>query len=327
MANDTTTGYVSNWNVPNITAPTIFTADAVSFPFMSRLGGIVSSGNDEFAMSGRYAHETAAQPAITETDSLTAPTAIAYERTNELNVTQIFQEKVNVTYSKISNAAKLRFVEVGVGAPGYAYSANPNTNPVADEVAFQKMVAMEKVYRDYEYSALIGTYQKATAANVANKMRGILTACTISTVAASSAAFTKSLADQLLLEMASNGAQFGRPVIFCTAADKQRISNEYGFVPTDRNLGGLSIDRIQTDFGVFEVVWSRHVPAGYMLFADMSKCNMVIQPVPNLPLVDGILGYEELAKTGASESGQIYAQLGIDYGSAYFHGSLTGLAT
>lgn len=327
MANDTSTGYVSNWNVPNITAPTIFTADAVNYPFLSRVNGIMTTQNDEFAMSGRYAHETAAQPAITETDSVTAKTAIAYERVNELNVTQIFQESVNVTYSKMSNAAKLRFVETGVGAPGYAFSADPNTNPVASELAFQKMVAMQKIYRDLEYSLINGVYQKATSAAVANKTRGILPACTISTVDASSAAFSKALLDSVLLEMAANGADFGRVVIYCTAADKQRISNEYSFVPMDRNIGGSNIDRIMTDFGMFEVQWSRFVPAGSMLIADMSKANLVVQPVPGLPLEDGILAYEELSKTGASEKGQLYAQLGLDYGSAYYHGSISSLAS
>lgn len=325
MANDTGTGYVSNWNVPNITAPTIFTADAVNYPFLSRVNGIMTTQNDEFAMSGRYAHETAAQPAITEAASVTAPTAIAYERVNELNVTQIFQEAVNVTYAKLSNSAKLRFAEVSTS--GYAYSADPNTNPVASELAFQKMVAMQKVYRDLEYSLINGAYQKATSAAVANKTRGILPACAISTVDASSAAFSKALLDQLLLEMAGFGADFARPVIFCTAADKQRISNEYSFVPMDRNVGGANISRIETDFGIFEVQWSRFMPAGSLLVADMAKCNLVVQPVPGLPLEDGILGYEELSKTGASEKGQIYAQLGLDYGSAYYHGSLTSLAS
>lgn len=325
MANDTSTGYASTWNVPNVTAPFIFTADAVNFPFTSRLAGRMVTNNDEFAMSGRYAHEAVAQPAITEAASVTAPTAIAFERVNELNVTQIFQEAVNVTYLKKSNAAKLRYVEIGTS--GYATSADPNTNPVQDEMAFQKARALEHIYRDYEYSALIGTYAKSTSASVANKMRGILTACTVNTVDASSAAFTKAKLDELLLEMAGNGADFGNIVIFCTAADKQRISAEYDYVPQSRTEGGSDITRIYTDFCTPEVVWSRTMPAGYMLVADMSKCNMVIQPVPGLPTIDGIVGYEELSKTGASEKGQLYAQLGIDYGSAYFHGSLTSLAT
>ena len=325
MANDTGTGYVSNWNVPNVTAPTIFTADAVNYPFMSRLSGRMVTSNDEYAMSGRYAHETMAQPAITEADSVTAPTAIAFERLNELNVTQIFHESVNVTYAKMSNSSKLRYAEVSTS--GYGYSAAPGTNPVADEVAFQKLAALQHIYRDAEYSMLNGAYQKATSAAVANKMRGIITACTVNTVDASSAAFSKSLLDRLLLEMAGNGSDFGRVVIFCTAADKQRITAEYDYVPMSRNEGGANIERIYTDFCQAEVVWSRFVPAGYMLVADMSKCNLVIQPVPGLPTLDGIVGYEELSKTGASEKGQLYAQLGLDYGSAWYHGSLTSLAS
>ena len=41
----------------------------------------------------------------------------------------------------------------------------------------------------------------------------------------------------------------------------------------------------------------------------------------------GVLFYEELSKTGASEKGQIYGQLGLDYGPEEFHGKITGLAT
>lgn len=158
-------------------------------------------------------------------------------------------------------------------------------------------------------------------------MRGILPACTISTVDASSGALSKTLIDQLMLEMASNGAEFGRIVFFCTAADKQRITNLYSFVPMDRNVGGADISLIQTDFGVAEVVWNRLIPAGNLLVADMSKCNLVVQPVPGLMLEDGIIGYEPLSKTGASEKGQLFAMMGLDYGSAYFHGSLTSLAS
>jgi len=325
MANDTSTGYVTNWNVPNLTAPTIFTADAVNYPFLSRMAGRMTTGNDEFAMSGRYAHETAAQPAITEAASVTAPTAIAFERVNELNVTQIFHESVNVTYSKMSNAAKLRFVENSTS--GYATSADPNTNPVADEVAFQKMVALQHIYRDYEYSAVNGAYAKSTSAAVANKIRGIIAACTINTVDCSAAAFTKANLDSLLLEMAGNGSEFGRILIFCTAADKQRITNEYGNAVTSRTEGGIAISNLLTDFCQAEVVWSRFMPAGTMGVFDMAKCNLVIQPVPGLATLDGIVGYEELSKTGASEKGQLYAQLGLDYGSGYFHGTLTNLAT
>jgi hypothetical protein len=37
--------------------------------------------------------------------------------------------------------------------------------------------------------------------------------------------------------------------------------------------------------------------------------------------------YEELSKSGANESGQIFGQLGLDHGPGFMHGTITGLAT
>ena len=55
----------------------------------------------------------------------------------------------------------------------------------------------------------------------------------------------------------------------------------------------------------------------------ISVVNPVALPVPG----KGILFYEALSKTGAAEKGQIYGQLGIDYGPEEFHGTITGLKT
>ena len=37
--------------------------------------------------------------------------------------------------------------------------------------------------------------------------------------------------------------------------------------------------------------------------------------------------YEDLAKVGASERGQLYGEMGLDYGSERFHGKITNLTT
>jgi hypothetical protein len=55
----------------------------------------------------------------------------------------------------------------------------------------------------------------------------------------------------------------------------------------------------------------------------MSVVRPVALPVPG----KGILFYEDLAKTGASERGQLFGQMGWDNGPQVFHGKLTGLAT
>jgi len=49
----------------------------------------------------------------------------------------------------------------------------------------------------------------------------------------------------------------------------------------------------------------------------------VFCPVPG----KGLLFYDEVAKSGASNGGQLYGQIGLDYGAEEYHGTITGLAT
>lgn len=326
MANDTSTGYTSQWNASPVSGAQLITFSQREFPFLSRVPQRKVAQSDEFALSAQYALEAFAQPAITEAASVTAPTAVTYDRENETNVTQIFHKAVNVTYQRQSSVGRLRYAEVSTS--GYGYSNSPMNNPVADELAFQANAAKEQAYGDLEISCLTGTYAKATSASVANKMRGIISAVTTNTVAASSAQLEKSIVDELLRGMAGNGARFTRLVIFANAYQKQKLSNIYSFVPMDRNVGGGNIQFIETDFGVAEVVFNRNQPAGTLLFADMSAVSLVNQPVPGKAYMpDGLFFLEQLSKTGAAEHWQLYGQLGLDYGSQKYHGTITGLAT
>jgi hypothetical protein len=122
--------------------------------------------------------------------------------------------------------------------------------------------------------------------------------------------------------MAASGAPFENPVIFVNAFQKQALTTLYGIQPTDRKIGGLAVDTIYTDFAIMGVIWAPNVPADTLLIADMSLIMPVVCEVPK----KGVMFYEALAKTGASEKGQIYGQIGIDYGPEKFHGKITGLA-
>ncbi len=326
MANDTSTGYASNWNVPNVNGGQLLTFSSVEFPFLARVAGTKIANSDEYAMSAQYALESAAQPAITEAASTTAPTAVAFERTNESNVVQIYHESIKVTYSKLAATNRLKFAESGTS--GYAYSSDPLQNAIANELAFQSARAQEQIYADLEYTSLQGAYAKSTAANVANKTRGVITAVTSNTVDASSGQLEKAHLNELLREMATNGAKFRRLTIFANAYQKQKLTDIYSFVPMDRNIGGGNIQMIETDFGLAEVVFNRNMPTGTLLVADMAYVYLVNEPVPGKAYMpDGLLFMEELSKTGAAEAWQIYGQLGLDYGGEKLHGTITSLAT
>jgi hypothetical protein len=129
--------------------------------------------------------------------------------------------------------------------------------------------------------------------------------------------------DELFRTMAAGGSQFVTPVIFASALDIQRLSNLYGFAPQSVSVGGVNVEQIIAPLvGRVSLVWDANVPAGSLLCADMSVIKPVVLPVPG----KGVLFYEELSKTGASEKGQIYGQIGIDYGAEEYHGKITGLA-
>ncbi len=285
-------------------------------PFVTMAGGLDGRGAQttnswQFPVASTSDLASPAQPAITETASLTAPTAGTTARTQDTNTCQIFQYQRSVSYAAQSDYATLSGLAVG-GEPA-----------IKNERDFQVLMGMKQFNQDAEYTFLNGAYQAATDAGTAAKMRGITAAISTNAVAASSAAMSKSLINSLLRSMAANGAQFSdKMVLLAGGLDIQRISEAYGYAPTDRNVGGVAIKSIYTDFCELGVVWDPYVASGTALVVDMSVCAPVFLPKDG----EAIL-VEDLAKTGASDSVQIYSQLGLAYGPEEFHGKITGLAT
>ncbi|RLC88907.1 MAG: hypothetical protein DRJ03_01310 [Chloroflexi bacterium] len=309
------------WNCPNYTGE-LYLIGANKTPFLNMIGGLQGGrirtvGDFQFPLAQPWALEAASQPEITETASLTAPNPWTYVRDQDVNTVQIFQRQVSVSYAKQSVTG-----QVTADATTGLVDINDG-QPVQNERDFQISAHMRQISVNVDYTFLNGAYQQATAANVAAKNRGIITACTTNTVNAAAAALSKALVDQLLRTMASNGAEFVNPVIFCNAFQKQKLSDIYGYAPQDRNVGGYNIKQIETDFAVLGIVWAPNVPAATLLIADLAFCSPVFLAVPE----KGVLFYEELAKTGASEKGQIYGQIGLDYGPEEYHGTITSLAT
>lgn len=316
------TGIGTTWNLPNY-AGELFTADPTQTPFLSMIGGLTGgrqTDNFEFPTAVLYDFPEAAQPEISESASATAPAASHIARQQEKNVVQIHQEVIDLTYAKQSNSGRMSGLN----------TAGQNPNP-ADEKAWQIQQKLIKIARDVEFSFLCGTYQISTAANVANKTRGMLKLCTSDTgtsIAAAGANLNKALLDQLFREMADNGAYFGKMVLFCGAYQKQMITNLYADqfkanMQTTQNVGGMNITEIETDFFKMGVVWDRFMPNDSLLIADMAHIAPVFQAVPG----KGVLFQEDLAKTGASDKVQIYGQIGLAHGPAFLHGAITGLKT
>lgn len=314
------TGLGTTWNLPNY-AGELFTADKNQTPLLSMIGGLTGgrqSDNFEFPTAVLYDFPEAKQPEITEAGAVTAPEAIQVARSQETNVVQIFQESIELTYAKQSNSGRLS----GLNTAG-------QSNSIASEKAFQIQHKLTKIARDVEYTFFGGTFQKATRADEPNKTRGLVELTTSSSgtsIAAADAALNKTLLDQLYREMAENGAYFDNMILFCGAYQKQVLtqiySSQFGSnLPATRNVGGVNITEIETDFFKLGVCWDRFVPADTILIVDVAHLAPVFQPVPE----KGVLFTEPLAKSGASERLQIYGQIGLAHAPAFLHGSITGL--
>ena len=301
------------WDLPNFSGE-LFTADALNTPFLTMAGGLTDGGvitdNFQFPTASNFTLPAAAQPVITEDDSLTAPASNNVVRNQVTNVCQIHHESIQLTYVKQANAGRMQ----GVNTAG-------QTNNAVDELAFQQARKMEKIARDVEFSFIQGAFNLAANENQANQTRGMVEVCQLA-----GGTNIDGLGNQLdlpamqglFLTMHTNGAMFGNLVLYVGGALKQRISALYGFAPASRDVGGTNIEQIETDFGNVGIVVSRFAPANTVLACEMSVVRPVFQEVPS----KGILFYEELARTGASESGQMFGQIGLDHGPAFAHGRL-----
>jgi hypothetical protein len=319
MAN--TNSAATTWNCPNY-AGELYMIGANQTPFLNMIGGLQGNrvrvtGDFQFPLAQPWALEDAEQPEVTETASMTAPDPWTYVRDQDVNTCQIFHRSVTVSYAKQSVVGQI----TADSTTGLADAQEPQ--PVQNELDFQISAHLRQISVNVEYTFLNGAYQQATSAAVAPRSRGIITGCSSNTVDASSGELSKNMIDTLLRTMAGNGAEFSNAVIFVNALNKQRLSTIYGYAPQSRTVGGLNINQIETDFAVLGVVWAPYVPTSTLLIADLAYCSPVYLPVPG----KGVLFYEELSKVGAAEKGQIYGQIGLDYGPEEYHGVITSLAT
>ena len=99
-------------------------------------------------------------------------------------------------------------------------------------------------------------------------------------------------------------------------------ATSYGkFVETSRNVGGVNMTTLVTDFGTLNLMVSRHIAQDTVVLADLGMCQPVYLEVEG----KGHFFAEPLAKTGASDDVQLYGEVGLAYGPETAHGIITGL--
>lgn len=89
-----------------------------------------------------------------------------------------------------------------------------------------------------------------------------------------------------------------------------------------RNVAGVNVQTIETDFGRVNLILNRHMPTGTLSIVSLEECAPVFLSIPD----KGFLFIEELARVGASEKRQMYGEIGLKYGNERKHGKMLGVA-
>lgn len=287
-------------------------------PLSSIIGSRAKTTNHvEFVTGQEYSSAGGAQPAISETASLTAPDATVVTRTQKTNVTQIFQETVGVSYAKMSNMGTLSGVNI----------ENQQANPI-NELDFQVAAKIQKIARDMEFTFIQGAYNKATDDSKINKTRGLTTAITTNVTAmASKPLGLWDVADMVKKIYGANAPTNGL-VLWCDAVtmfqiNADAVQNGLTVVPAAREINGIALSSVITPLGVVYLYLGECLPAGTALLLNLDVIAPVYQPVPG----KGNFFLEQLSKAGAGDKYQLFGQVGLDHGPEWYHGKFTGIST
>ncbi|MFF3622338.1 DUF5309 family protein [Streptomyces sp. NPDC002467] len=114
--------------------------------------------------------------------------------------------------------------------------------------------------------------------------------------------------------------------LMCGSIQKRAITkafaSAYGqYQELSRNVGGVNMSTIVTDFGTLNIMLDRHMPQDTILAVSLEQLMPVFLNVPG----KGVFFEEELAKTGASTDVQLYGEIGLKYGAERTHAVMTGL--
>ena len=254
-----------------------------------------------------------------------APDAITYVPDQDENVVQLFHETVDVTFLAASERGRMSddgVLSQGSG-DGFEYSGIPQR---------QLGLQLSKVARDFNYSALRGTYARpANPGTDTLQMRGILPALTTNVLDANGAVLAATHLEQLYERMIINsGVQPESGLVAIVAPLQLRALNAAYATDfrqgDDRMVGGLMTRTYYTPFGVIGV------PTQGAYELDMPNDELLlVNPDPlrgrYLPVEGESIIVEPLAVTGSARRWQVYGQLSIDYGAEWLHGKITGLAT
>jgi len=310
------TGLGTTYNLPNFVG-NLFSVSPEDTPFLSSIGGLTGGravNSTVFTWSTYDLRD--ADDTRQRLEGADAPEAEGRARVQGTNVVEIHQEQVAVSYTKQAATNQFGGSEPFTGGP----------NLVQDELGWQLQQEFKQIARDVEKSFITGTYQLPANGTTARKTRGLLEAITTNSVPLSAGLTAEDVLDLMQQVWESGGIQESETRTIMVGGTLKRVLTKLfvtdaNYQEASRNVGGVNVQTIETDFGRTNVMLNRYIPDGTLIVASLEDCTPCFLEIPG----KGHFFAEPLAKTGASEKVQIYGEIGLDYGNEVKHGKITGI--
>ena len=306
-----TTSYTKQAAIGQYTSPSsapYITADGSANPVVDEHSHQIALALKQIARDVNYCfwHGVKVKPSSNSTARATGGLlrVLTTNRTanNEITAASAATDTITVTHA-LENGDKIVFTDVGASTA----------------------IRPDRVYYVVNKSTTVSFKVAATSGGAAITVG----TATVAFVKASTT-LTVSALETFMQGIFDNGgiSEMETATLFASSRQKRAITaayaDEYGktdLFAGNRNLGGVSVQTLQTNFGVLNVVVDRALPPDAIVVASAEQLAPVFLNIPG----KGVLFEEELATTGSAKKSQIYGEIGLQYGNQLAHGQLRGL--
>lgn len=314
----------TTFNLPNYVGE-LFATSPQDTPLLSSIGGLTGGREADATLFGWSTFDLRdAEDDRQRLEGADAPTPEARVRAFASNVVEIHQEALELSYTKL--AAVGQFADVNSAHPEIAGLLG--SNAVREEIAWQMRQHLLQVARDVEASFTTGTFQEPADNTRARKTRSILEAIDTNKRDALGEDFSVEFLLDLMQDVWESGgiSVDETRTLLCAGTQKRRITSAFitdaNYRQDSRDVGGVHVDVIETDFGKLNVMLDRFMPADTIAVLSLEQLAPRFLPIPG----KGHFFVEPLAKSGAAEKFQLYGEIGLEYGSEIDHGKIEGLS-
>lgn len=313
-------GQGNTYNLPNFVGP-LFAISPEDTPLLSAIGGLTGGESINAPLFTWQNYDLRdADDGRQRLEGADAPEGESRVRFNTSNVTEIHQEAVELSYTK-QGAAGLRSTD-GMPMVQVGFTTIP-----ADELLWQVSQQLKQIARDVEKTFITGKYNNPPDNQSARRTRGLLEAITTNVMTTDKTA--KTLDRETILNLMEKAWQNGgiqeseTRTVIVNSTLKRALTRVFitdaKYQEQTRNVGGVDLQTIETDFGRLNIMLDRYMPKDKMIVASLEQMAPCFMPIPN----KGHFFVEPLAKTGASDKVQIYGEIGLKYGNERTHAVLT----